>query len=59
VAPAGRLSARPGTNTARAVRVRDLTQLLLLVGLLVLLWEIVALGRSWLQLRAHTAALSA
>jgi hypothetical protein len=58
VAPIQRLSTRPGTNTRRAVRVRDLTQPFLTVALLMLLWEIVALGRSWLRLRIHTRALS-
>lgn len=59
VAAAEQLGARPGPNTARAVRVRDLTQPFLTIALLVLLWEIAALGRSWLRLRTHAKALSA
>lgn len=59
VVPAQRLDGTARPDTVHAVRVRDLTRQVLAIGLLVLLWEIVALARNWLQLRTHARAVSA
>jgi hypothetical protein len=59
VAPMERVGIESDTGAPSDARASDVARPFLVAALLVLLWEIVALGRQWRGLRDHARIVSA